>query len=128
MLETRSAVLNAANIDAFRQGMRELGYKEGQNLEVVYRSSDGRDERFSDLANKLVRLKVDLILTRGTPAFLAARRASQTIPVVMASVGDPVGTGLVASLGRPGGNLTGLSNFNVEIYAKRVELLKELLP
>ena len=128
MLETRSAALNAANIDAFRQGMRELGYKEGQNLEVVYRSSDGRDERFPDLANELMRLKVDLILTRGTPATLAAKSATRTIPVVMASVGDPVGTGLVASLGRPGGNVTGLSNFNVEIYAKRVELLKELLP
>ena len=128
VLETRSAVLNAANMDAFRQGMRELGYKEGQNLEVVYRSSEGRDERFPDLADELMRLKVDLILTRGTPASLAAKRASRAIPVVMASVGDPVGTGLVASLGRPGGNVTGLSNFNVEIYAKRVELLRELLP
>ena len=128
VLETRSAVLNAANMDAFRQGMRELGYKEGQNFEVVYRSSDGRDERFPELTNELIRLKVDLILTRGTPASLAAKRASRTIPVVMASVGDPVGTGLVASLGRPGGNVTGLSNFNVEIYAKRVELLRDLLP
>jgi ABC-type uncharacterized transport system substrate-binding protein len=128
VLETRSPGLNAANMGAFRQGMRELGYKEGQNLELVYRSSDGRDERFPDLANELVRLKVDLILTRGTPASLASKRATQTIPVVMASVGDPVGTGLVASLGRPGGNVTGLSNFNVEIYTKRVELLKELLP
>ena len=128
VLETRSTVLNAANMDAFREGMRELGYKEGQNLEVVYRSSEGRDERFPDLADELMRLKVDLILTRGTPASLAAKRASRTIPVVMASVGDPVGTGLVASLGRPGGNVTGLSNFNVEIYAKRVELLRELLP
>ena len=128
MLELRSAVLNAANIDAFRQGMRELGYNEGQNLEVVYRSSDGRDDRFPDLANELIRLKVDLILTRGTPATLAAKSATRTIPVVMASVGDPVGTGIVASLGRPGGNVTGLSNFNVEIYAKRLELLRELLP
>jgi putative ABC transport system substrate-binding protein len=76
----------------------------------------------------LVRLKVDLILPRGTPATLAAKNATRTIPVVMASVGDPVGTGLVASLGRPGGNLTGLSNYNVEIYAKRVELLRELNP
>jgi putative tryptophan/tyrosine transport system substrate-binding protein len=128
MLETRSAVLNAANIDAFRQGMRELGYTQGQNLEVVYRSSDGRDERFPELASELIRLKVDLILTRGTPATLAAKTATRTIPVVMASVGDPVGTGLVASLGRPGGNVTGLSNFNIEIYAKRVELLRELVP
>ena len=72
MLETRSTTLNAANIDAFRQGMRALGYKEGQNLEIVYRSSDGHDERFPDLAGELIRLKVDLILTRGTPAALAA--------------------------------------------------------
>jgi ABC-type uncharacterized transport system substrate-binding protein len=128
MLETRSTILNAANIDAFRKGMRELGYKEGQNFEIVYRTSDGRDERFPDLASELVHLKVDLILTRGTPAALAAKRATQTIPVVMAASGDPVGTGLVASLGRPGGNVTGLSLFNVEIYAKRVELLRELLP
>ena len=128
MLETRSTVLNAANIDAFRQGLLELGYKEGQNLEIMYRSSDGRDERFSSLASELVHLKVDLILTRGTPAALAAKSASQTIPVVMAASGDPVGSGLVASLGRPGGNVTGLSLFNVEIYAKRVELLRELVP
>jgi putative ABC transport system substrate-binding protein len=128
MLETRSAVLNAANIDAFRQGLRELGYTEGQNLEIVYRSSDGRDGRFPGLASELVRLKVDLILTRGTPAALAAKSATRTIPVVMAASGDPVASGLVASLGRPGGNITGLSLFNVEMYAKRVELLKELLP
>src|SRR6516165_639520 len=114
-LETRSAVLNAANIDAFRLGLRELGYKEGQNLEIAYRSSDGRDERFPDLASELVRLKVDLILTRGTPAALAAKGATRTIPVVMAASGDPVGSGLVASLGHPGGNVTGLSLFNVEI-------------
>lgn len=128
MLETRSAVLNAANIGAFRQGLRELGYREGQNLEIVYRSSDGRDERFPDLASELVRLKVDLIVTRGTPAALAAKSATRTIPVVMAASGDPVGSGLVGSLAHPGGNLTGLSLFNVEIYAKRVELLRELVP
>src|SRR5262245_22453143 len=113
ILETRSAALNAANVNAFRQGMRELGYTEGHNLEIVYRSSDGRDERFSDLANELIRLKVDLILTRGTPASLAAKKASRTVPVVMAASGDPVGTGLVASLGHPGGNVTGLSYLNV---------------
>src|SRR5712691_1870653 len=94
MLETRSTVLNAANIDAFRQGLRELGYKEGQNLEIVYRSSDGHNERFPGLANELVHLKVDLILTRGTPAALAAKSASQTIQIVMASSGNPVGSGL----------------------------------
>jgi putative ABC transport system substrate-binding protein len=128
MLETRSAVLNAANIEAFRQGLLELGYQEGQNLEIIYRSSDGHDERFPGLAGELIGLKVDLILTRGTPAALAAKSATQTIPVVMAASGDPVGTGLVASLGHPGGNVTGLSLFNVEIYTKRVELLRELIP
>ena len=124
MLETRSTSLNAANIDAFRQGMWELGYREGQNLEIVYRSSDGRDERFPELADDLVRLQVDLILTRGTPASLAAKRASRTIPVVFAAVGDPVGTGLVASLGHPGGNVTGLFNMGnpvLPIQWKEVE-------
>jgi ABC-type uncharacterized transport system substrate-binding protein len=128
MLETRSSELNAANVDAFLQGMTELGYKKGQNLDVVYRSSDGRDERFPGLASELVGLKVDLIVTRGTPAALAAKNATLTIPVVMAFSGDPIGTGIVASLGRPGGNVTGLSGLNVELYAKRVELLRELRP
>lgn len=128
MLETRSTVLNAANIDAFRHGLRELGYTERQNLEIVYRSSDGRDERFPSLASELVRLNVDLILTRGTPAALAAKRATRTIPVVMAASADPVGSGLVASLGRPGGNVTGLSSADIEVYAKRFELLREMVP
>jgi putative ABC transport system substrate-binding protein len=128
MLETRSSNLNAANIEAFRQGLLELGYKEGQNFEIVYRSSDGRDERFPALASELVRLKMDLILTRGTPAALAAKRATGTIPVVMAASADPVGSGIVASLGHPGENVTGLSSADVEVYAKRVQLLRELLP
>jgi putative ABC transport system substrate-binding protein len=128
MLETRSPELNTANIDAFRQGLRELGYKEGQNLEIVYRSSDGRDERFAGLAGELVRLKVDLILTRGTPAALAAKSATGTIPVVMAASGDPVGSGIVRSLASPGGNVTGLSSGITESYPKRVQLLGELLP
>jgi len=128
MLERTSTAINAANLDGLRRGLRELGYVEGKNFVIEYRSADGRDERFPGLATELIRLNVDLILTRGTPAALAAKSATQTIPVVMAASGDPVGTGLVASLGRPGGNVTGLSNFNVEIYAKRVELLRELLP
>jgi putative ABC transport system substrate-binding protein len=128
MLGWRSITLNAANLDAFRQALAALGYKEGHNLEIAYRSSDGRDERFPGLASELVGLKVDLIVSRGTPASLAAKNATQTIPVVMASVGDPVATKLVASLARPGGNVTGLSALNVGIYAKRVDLLRELLP
>lgn len=128
VLERISMALNAANFGAFRQGLRELGYVEGQNVVIEYRSADGRDERFPDLATELVRLQVDLILTRGTPAALAAKNATGTIPVVISAVGDPVGSGIVASLARPGGNVTGLSALNIEIYAKRVELLGELVP
>jgi putative ABC transport system substrate-binding protein len=128
MLETRSSTLNGANVDAFRQGMRELGYKQGQNFEIVYRSSDGRDERFPALADELVRLKVDLILTRGTPAALAAKGATGSIPVVMAASGDPVGSRIVMGLARPGGNVTGLSSGITESFPKRVELLALLLP
>ena len=88
MLETVSRELNAANLDAFRQGLRELGYVEGRNLVIEYRSANGRSDRFPDLVAELVALKVDLIVTRGTPASLAAKRATQTIPVVMANAGD----------------------------------------
>ena len=128
MLETRSPALNAANIDAFLQGMRELGYSEGENFEIEYRSSDGRDERFAGLALELVNLKVDLILTRGTPAVLAAKRATRTIPVVMAASGGPLEAGIVTSLARPDANITGLSSGITESFPKRVELLAELLP
>jgi putative ABC transport system substrate-binding protein len=128
VLETISPALNAANFDAFRQGLRELGYVEGQNVVIEYRSADGRQERFPDLATELVRLKVDLIVTRGAPASLAAKNSTRTIPVVIAATADPVGSGIVASLARPGGNVTGLSAYNVELYAKRVELLRELVP
>lgn len=109
MVERTSAGINAANIQAFRQGLRELGYVEGESFGIEYRSADGQDQRFPGLASELVRLKVDLILTRGTPAALAAKNATGTIPVVIIGVGDPVGQGLVASLAHPGGNVTGLS-------------------
>jgi putative ABC transport system substrate-binding protein len=128
MLETRSMALNAANVNALRQGLMELGYQEGRNLQIEYRSSDGRDERFPRLASELVRLSVDVIVTRGTPAALAAKRATRAIPVVMAASADPVGTGIVQSLARPGGNVTGISSALTEAYAKRVELLRDLLP
>jgi len=117
-----------ANVNSFRQGLRELGYVEGESFVIEYRSADGRDERFPDLATELVRLKMDLILTRGTPAALAAQKATGTIPVVILGVGDPVGQGVVASLARPGGNITGLSAAVTEIYPKRVQLLRELVP
>jgi len=128
MVETVSMELNAANLNAFRQGLRELGYVEGQNLIIEYRSADGRSERFADIAAELVGLKVDLLVTRGTPASMAAKQATRTIPVVMANAGEPVETGLVSSLARPGGNVTGLSSLTVRIEAKRLELLRELVP
>jgi putative tryptophan/tyrosine transport system substrate-binding protein len=127
-LEPTSAAANAANLNAFRQGLRERGYVEGQDFAIEYRSADGREERYPHLAAELVRLKVDLILTRGTPAALAAKNATASIPVVMTSIGDPVGQGIVASLARPGGNVTGLTSVATELYAKRVELLRELVP
>ena len=128
MLERTSPATNAANFEAFRRGLRELGYVEGKNLVIEYRSADGRDERFAGLATELVRLNVDLILTRGTLAALAAKHATGTIPVVITGLADPVGQGIVASLARPGGNITGVSAIVTELYPKRVELLRELLP
>jgi putative ABC transport system substrate-binding protein len=128
MLERTPMTVNAANVEGFRRGLRELGYVEGKTFVIEYRSSDGRDDRFPGLAAELVRLKVDLIVTRGTTAALAAKRATATIPVVITGNADPVGQGIVASLARPGGNVTGLSAQATDIYSKRVELLKELVP
>jgi ABC-type uncharacterized transport system substrate-binding protein len=128
MLDTTSAQLNAPNLDAFRRGLRQLGYVEGQNLAIDYRSADGRLDRIPELASELVRRNVDIIVTRGTPSALAAKNATATIPIVMAAIGEPVETGLVASLARPGGNVTGLSAFVTELVAKRVELLREVIP
>ena len=126
MLETTSAALNAGNFDAFRNALREHGYVEGQNLVIEYLSADGRPERFPALAADLVRLKVDLIVTRGTPAAQAAKNATATIPVVMAAAGDPLGVGVVASLAYPGGNITGFSAFVTELSGKRVELIEKI--
>ena len=126
ILEAIPAAENAANLDALRKGLRELGYVEGRNLIIEYRSAEGRAERFPDLAADLVRLKVDLIVTRGTPAARAAKNATETIPVVMATMGDP--RVIVASFARPGGNVTGVTTFSTELTAKRIELLKELVP
>ena len=117
---------NAANIAEFRKGLKELGYEEGQNLRIEYRSGDARAERYQGLAAELVRAKVDLIVTAGTPATLAAKGVP--LPVVTATVLDPVETGLVASLDRPGANVTGLAIVTSEIEAKRMELLKALAP
>ena len=126
MLETTGENVKPADIDAFRKGLRELGYVEGKNLTIAYRSADGRPERFSALAAEVIALKVDLIVTRGTPAAVAAKSATKTIPVVMAAIGEPLL--LVASLARPGGNITGFSSFVTDLMAKRVDLLKEIVP
>jgi len=126
ILEPISAAQNAANLNALRNGLRDLGYVEGRNLIIEYRSADGRAERFPDLAAELVRLKVDLIVTRGTPAARAAKSATETIPVVMATMGDP--RSIVASFARPGGNITGVTTFSTELTAKQIQILKELVP
>jgi len=128
VLETLSATLNATNLDAFRQGLRELGYVEGRDFVIEYRSADGRPVRFPGLATELVHSKVDLIVTRGTPAVLAAEKATGSIPIVMATSADPAGSGIVSSLARPGGNVTGQSTVAVELAGKRLELLKEAIP
>jgi putative ABC transport system substrate-binding protein len=112
---------------AFRQGLRDLGWVEGQNVAIEYRPHEGRRDLFPSLAAELVRLKVDVILAPGTGAALVAKQVSSTIPIVMFS-SDAVGSGLVASLARPGGNVTGLSNIQVELGGKRLELLKEAFP
>jgi putative tryptophan/tyrosine transport system substrate-binding protein len=114
--------------EGFRQGFRDHGYVEGQNVLVEWRSAEGRIDRANAMAAELVRLKVNVIVAEFTPAVQAAKNATQTIPIVMASAGDPVATGLVASLARPGGNVTGLSNIAAELSGKRFELLRELLP
>ena len=126
VLDAIPAAQNAANLGALRKGLRNLGYVEGQNLIIEYRSADGRAERFPDLASELARLNVDLIVTRGTPAAKAAKNATETIPVIMATMGDP--RAIVGSFARPGGNVTGVTTFSTELTAKRIELLKELVP
>ena len=114
--------------EAFFQGLRELGYVEGQNIAVERRFSEGKAERLPDLAAELVRLKVDVIVAGGSPPPIAAKRATGTIPIVMTNQSDPAGSGLVASLARPGGNITGLSLLSPELVGKQLELLKEVIP
>jgi putative ABC transport system substrate-binding protein len=114
--------------DAFRQGLRELGYVEGKNIVIEWRFAAGQQERQRAMASELARLKVDAIVAVGTGDIRAAREASTTIPIVMVSGGDAVGSGLVASLARPGGNITGLSTLRPELSGKRIEILKEIIP
>jgi putative ABC transport system substrate-binding protein len=119
---------NALRIGAFRQSLRELGYIEGKNIEIEFRSAEGKFGRLPELAAELVRLKVDVIVTSGPIVNPPAKEATSTIPIVMAFDHDPVGNGLVASLAKPGGNVTGLSNIAPETTGKQVELLKEVVP
>ena len=123
-----SAASNAGRMEALRAGLRDLGYLEGKNLVIESRWAEGKFDRLPELAAELVRLNVDVILTTGTPGIRAAKNATTTIPIVMVTSGDPVGFGFVASLARPGGNITGSSTFGPELSAKRLELLKETLP
>jgi putative ABC transport system substrate-binding protein len=119
---------NAARIEAFQQGLRELGYIEGKNIVIEWRHTEGKLDRLPALAAELVRLKVDIIITGGPPATRAAKEATSTIPIVMTFDPDPVGSGFVASLARPGGNITGLATLAPEISGKQLELLKEIVP
>src|SRR6266481_2089022 len=115
-------------LDAFRQGLRDLGYIEGQSITIEYRFANGQVGRLPELATELVRLKLDVIVTPGTPASMAAKKATNTIPIVFAGVADAVGAGLVATFARPGGNITGLTSISAELGGKRLELLKVVAP
>jgi putative tryptophan/tyrosine transport system substrate-binding protein len=128
MLDTASRELNSRNVEAFQTRLQELGYVEGSNLTVNYRSSDGRYERLPTLVTELLRLKPDLIVVRGTAEIIAVKNATTTIPIVMSAVTDPVRAGVAVSLSRPGGNVTGMASVTAELESKRVAYLKEILP
>jgi putative tryptophan/tyrosine transport system substrate-binding protein len=123
---TRSA--GSEWVAAFVQRLRELGWNEGRTVAIEYRWAEGREERFPEIAAELVRLKVDIIVTSGTPAVMASKQATSVIPIVFATAGDPVANNLVASLARPGGNVTGLSILSADLAGKRLELLREVVP
>ena len=127
-LGSSSPSLEPHFVEAFRQKLRELGHIEGENIAIEYRWAEGQDRRLPELATELVRLQPNVIVTAGTPGALAAMQATKTIPIVMASSGDPVGAGLVASLARPGGHVTGFTIVGPQIEGKRLELLKEAVP
>jgi len=128
VLRQSSADVLWTQVEAFRQGLRERGYSEGHNIGIEYRYADGELARLPGLANELVRIKVDVIVVSSTPAVLAAKNATKEIPIVFHTIGDPVASGVVASLARPGGNITGLTMGGAELYGKRLELLKETIP
>jgi len=127
-LGANNASFAMASINAFVQRLRELGWIENRTVAIEYRWAEGREARFAEIAAEFVRLKVEVILTYATPSSMAAKKATAVIPIVFAAAGDPVGTGLVASLARPGGNITGLSIQQTDLASKRLEILRELLP
>jgi putative ABC transport system substrate-binding protein len=127
-LDASNASGSAVLVDAFRQEMRKLGWTEGKNITIEYRFAEGKPERRPELAADLVRLKVDLIVATDTPSALTAKSVTTTIPIVIVTPGDPVGVGLVASLARPGGNVTGLSSLSFQLNTKRLEILKDAVP
>src|SRR5207253_1317819 len=127
-LDNSTAAGSAVLVEAFRQELRKLGWIEGKNIAIEYRFAEQKNERVPELAADLVRLKVDLIVVSGTAPALAAKSATTTIPMVMTSAADPVGIGLIASLARPGGNVTGLSSLGAELNTKRLEILKDAVP
>ena len=128
MLDTASQELNTANLIAFQKGLRQFGFAEPENVVIEYRSAEGHYERLPDLVSELLRLKIDVIVARGTVEIVAIKNATSTTPVVMTAVADPVGSGIVASLAQPGGNITGLSSLTFDLELKRYQFLKELLP
>ena len=127
-LGNSTAALEANLVGPFRDGLRDLGYVEGRNIAIEYRWAEGKYERFPALIAELIASKVDLIVTAGTPASLAVKKATSSIPLVMIAVGDPVGTGLITSLAHPGGNVTGLTSIAADLEGKRLELLREVVP
>lgn len=127
-LGNSTAALEENLVEPFRHGLRDLGYVEGKNILIEYRWAEGKYERFPALIAELVAQKVDIIVTAGTPAVLAVKKAAPSIPLVMAAAGDPIGTGLIESLAHPGGNITGLSGMAVDLEGKRTELLREVIP
>jgi putative ABC transport system substrate-binding protein len=127
-LGNSTAAFEANLVGPFSEGLRELGYVEGQNIVIEYRWADGKYERFPALIAELLAQRVEVIVTAGTPASLAVKKASTSVPLVMVAVGDPVATGLVASLARPGGNITGLTSTSEELDGKRLELLRQVIP
>jgi len=127
-LGNSTAALEENLVEPFRQGLHDLGYVEGKNILVEYRWAEGKYDRFPALIGELVAQKVEIIVTAGTPAALAVKKAAPSIPLVVAAAGDPIGTGLIESLAHPGGNITGLSGMGMDLEAKRLELLREVIP